>query len=70
MAFFGILQRLAGVEGVYGLREAATNVKFASYINQQFCPNAENGCKNSCETDSESRCEANNQTDDNETDSS
>ncbi len=34
MAFFGILQRLAGVEGVYGLREAATNVKFASYINQ------------------------------------
>ncbi len=34
MAFFGILQRLAGVEGVYGLRETATNVKFASYINQ------------------------------------
>ncbi len=34
IAFFGILQRLSGVEGVYGLRETVQNIKFASYINQ------------------------------------
>ena len=33
MAFFGILQRLAGVEGIYGLRPSP-NIPFASFVNQ------------------------------------
>ena len=33
MSFFGILQRLAGVEGIYGLRPSP-NISFASFVNQ------------------------------------
>lgn len=34
MAFFGILQRLAGVEGIYGLRPSPNAVPFGSFVNQ------------------------------------
>lgn len=34
MAFFGILQRLADVQGIYGARQTREAVTFASYINQ------------------------------------
>jgi len=34
MAFFGILQRLAGVEGIYGFRPTPQAIPFASYVNQ------------------------------------
>jgi len=34
MAFFGILQRLAGVEGIYGLRPTPQAIPFSSYVNQ------------------------------------
>ena len=34
MAFFGILQRLAGVEGIYGLRPSPNAIPFASFVNQ------------------------------------
>ncbi|MCY7345889.1 MAG: O-antigen ligase family protein [Pyrinomonadaceae bacterium] len=34
MAFFGILQRIANLEQIYGLRQARQSVPFASYINQ------------------------------------
>lgn len=33
-AFLGILQRLAGVDGIYGIRRTADAVTFASYVNQ------------------------------------
>ena len=34
MAFFGILQRLAGAEAIYGLRPSPNALPFASFINQ------------------------------------
>ena len=34
MAFFGILQRLANTEAIYGLRNAGQAVPFASFVNQ------------------------------------
>ncbi|HXG84046.1 MAG TPA: O-antigen ligase family protein, partial [Pyrinomonadaceae bacterium] len=34
MAFFGILQRLANVEGIYGARRTIEAFTFASYVNQ------------------------------------
>jgi len=34
MAFFGILQRLANVDGIYGTRQTIEAMVFASYINQ------------------------------------
>jgi len=34
MAFFGILQRLANADGIYGLRPTPHNIPFASFINQ------------------------------------
>jgi O-antigen ligase len=34
MAFFGILQRLANAEAIYGLRESPQALPFASFINQ------------------------------------
>jgi O-antigen ligase len=34
MAFFGILQRLAGAEAIYGLRVSTNALPFASFINQ------------------------------------
>ncbi|MDQ3322632.1 MAG: O-antigen ligase family protein, partial [Acidobacteriota bacterium] len=34
MAFFGILQRLANVDGIYGARKTSEAVTFASYVNQ------------------------------------
>ncbi len=34
MAFFGILQRLAGIEGIYGLRPSPNAIPFGSYVNQ------------------------------------
>lgn len=34
MAFFGILQRLANTEAIYGLRKASQAIPFASFVNQ------------------------------------
>lgn len=34
MAFFGILQRLANTEGIYGLRQSPQALPFASFVNQ------------------------------------
>ena len=34
MAFFGILQRLANLEAIYGLRQSPQAIPFASFINQ------------------------------------
>ncbi len=34
MAFFGILQRLANAEAIYGMRDAGQAIPFASFINQ------------------------------------
>ena len=34
MAFFGILQRLANIDAIYGLRTASQAIPFASFVNQ------------------------------------
>lgn len=34
MAFYGILQRLANLEGIYGVRETPQAIPFASFVNQ------------------------------------
>lgn len=34
MAFFGILQKLASPEGIYGLRETAQSIPFGPFVNQ------------------------------------
>ena len=34
MAFFGILQRLANLDGIYGMRQPLGAISFASYVNQ------------------------------------
>ena len=34
MAFFGVLQRLANIDGIYGIRQTNAAITFGSYVNQ------------------------------------